>query len=231
MPGTVAEYQSPISEAMELREFQASFGMKKRVPPANRKAFDTAVSALKNARVPHALVGGLGVISYLPPRYTKDTDFIVLARDARRAGVALQKAGFRVLEAFTPVGNLAGAKVTVFGGPGRVDVIASKSPFFEMALRGARKDSTYGVRVAPIEALIVMKKLAYETRLRSLDGGIQDSGFQDESDYKRLIATRKWNKTSLGKFADLAGVRDAVEADCATFAPARAGGTGPWTKN
>src|SRR5262245_5767738 len=50
--------------------------------------------ALKKARLPHALVGGLAVLLHGYQRNTVDVDLLIRAHDQRQVRVALERAGF-----------------------------------------------------------------------------------------------------------------------------------------
>ena len=64
--------------------------------PKVAAALRKATTALKAAKIDHALVGGLAYDHYArDPRFTADVDFVVAVEDHERATAAVRRAGFK----------------------------------------------------------------------------------------------------------------------------------------
>jgi len=100
-----------------------------------------ASKALRRADVDHALVGGLAVAAYGYPRATRDVDFVIGDSGFEEHGNIV------TLAPGVPIGI----------GDVPVDVLPIRDDESHLLEALNRAESTYGVPVLPLEALIYMK--------------------------------------------------------------------------
>ena len=62
--------------------------------------FFSLIQKMNEAKIPHALVGGIALSFHTEPRYTKDIDFLILSKDIDRVKSILKKMGY-IFEADT----------------------------------------------------------------------------------------------------------------------------------
>ena len=119
-------------------------------------------SALENAGVTYALVGGLAVSIYATPRATKDIDILLAPSDLNKLVAALRPLGYQDLAA--PMrfadGRLAIRRFTKLAGPEylALDVLLPGDAELEKILE-RRQAAGGGLWVAPVDGLIALKRL------------------------------------------------------------------------
>jgi hypothetical protein len=117
-----------------------------------------AAAELRDARIPHALGGGLACWARGGPQTEHDVDFVVKPEDAQRAQAALGEAGFRTETPPEPW------LLKAFDGDILVDLIFDPQggPIDDALLARCEEIevSAMPVRVLPLEDVLVQKLLA-----------------------------------------------------------------------
>jgi hypothetical protein len=126
-----------------------------------------ALEALKNADVPHAVIGATALAVRGLPRMTRDLDVVVLLEDAHRALDALQAAGFRSLTSIDR-SHEAEPMYILESSEGGIDVdllVAAGEPECTVIAEAAEAP-VFGTRapVATLEHLLLMYLYSNEPR-------------------------------------------------------------------
>ena len=121
-----------------------------------------AIAALKRARVPHMLVGGVAVSYYGLPRATIDID-IVLALESKAAVdrfiAALKSSGLKISRPEVETAVDVGDRFVASRGGQRVDFWLAKTEYNKKTLKRRRAARIFGTRVwiCSPEDLIISK--------------------------------------------------------------------------
>lgn len=146
--------------------------------PGDVKAVARKVSELLVKHgVAHAVIGGMAVSAYSPPRMTKDVDFVV----PQEAMDAIRELG----EASPLAESVDGVTVEVDGIP--VDFIFVPEGFPDDAFRGG--PTIEGIPVLRLEALMVMKMRA--GRAKDLADVVEMLKTRSDAEVEQI---RKWVK-------------------------------------
>lgn len=123
-----------------------------------------AVAALKRARVPYVLVGGMAVNYYGFPRATIDIDFLIALEDEQAASSlvgALKKLGFKLDEREVGMARNLGNRFTaLWPGTGqRLDFWLAKTKADKGVLKRGRTVKIFGVgvKICSPEDLLISK--------------------------------------------------------------------------
>lgn len=138
------------------------------IPPAMRPWWRRADADLRS--VPHAVVGGVAAIHYMPPRETQDVDFAVAIADRDAAEGTLAEKGYRRGRSLF-AGQLVGRHFTSSDGH-PVDLIYLP-PRCAPAIASAQRNRIDGLPVATLPWLVYLK----------LDAG----RLQDTADLGRML--------------------------------------------
>lgn len=195
---------------------------RRRYNPLNsdlQRALEVTRDALEGVGAKFAMIGGLAYGHYVTVRATDDLDIILMAAaqsDATNVFAALEQAGFepdrhpdgRIRTGYL---NHLRAYTLAFTGPNplrvRVDIIASANEFFSKAVQEGEFDNDFGVYVASIESVIIMKWLSRNDRfLKGVDIATRLKGEQDGTDCKNLLFTQKWDESRLRQYCKLLDV-------------------------
>ena len=147
--------------------------------------------SLENARIDHALCGGMAVIVHGYPRLTRDIDLLLREEDLERARNALEKSGYTLPSGVLPfdVGKPTERRVfrvtKVEGNDHMPLELVLVSPFLEDVWKGREKHIVEGKTLCVVsrEGLAKMKRAAGRPQdLADLSQlGLED----DESDVER----------------------------------------------
>jgi hypothetical protein len=136
-----------------------------------RETLSTAHTALHNAGVDHALIGGMALSLWGLNRATGDVDFIVEASQREFAEIALRNIGFTVFASTQEVLQLQGA--------GKVDILFAQRPLSRKMLADAKILPNMGLKYLLAEDLIGLKIQAYKNDSRR--------ELQDKADIQNLM--------------------------------------------
>ena len=142
------------------------------------------------AKIDHALIGGLGLACYGSTRATVDVDFLIYEKDKSLAKQILEKNGFNLI--------FESEEVLQFSGIGYVDILIARRPISQDILKLSNSGGPEGVRFVRAEDLIGLKIQAYKNDLTR--------EFQDKADIQYLISSQTnldWDLVK--KYADLFG--------------------------
>jgi hypothetical protein len=144
------------------------------MPTGVDRALFKAVGALEALGLPYALVGGLAVSAWVPPRATRDVDLYADLPDARRPALraALEECGFDVpamveelkrFGVFRSRSRRSGVFLDIFSAQGELgaEILASRR---HVTLSG------HGLWVAAPESLVLLK--VFSDRARDLEDAI-----------------------------------------------------------
>jgi len=128
---------------------------------------EEVVSALNDAGLPFALIGGLALASHNVVRATQDIDLLADIADGDRIAILLEKLGYRCIHRSADAGNH-------LRGDERVDLLYASRPIARHLLTTATEQQTsFGkLRVVSAEGLIGFKLQAIANdprRIRDLD--------------------------------------------------------------
>ena len=161
-----------------------------------RKTLDLAHRVLSEARIDHALIGGLALGGYEIHRATMDVDFLIIGSVRAQAKEALQNNGFK-LEAETD-------ETLHFSGYGNLDLLlANRKPSQEMLKRAGIK-TVSEVKCLQPEDIIGLKIQAYSNDRKR--------AFQDKADIAALIEkcdNLDWDRVK--SYAELFDEWEAIE--------------------
>jgi len=151
---------------------------------------------LDDAKISHALIGGLALASYGSPRATDDMDLIVLEEDRDGVSEILKKNGFSLFQ--------ESVEVLQFSGLGNVDVLMARRPISRKLLAEADKLGPEGIPVIGPEGLIGLKIQAY------INDPVRE--LQDKADIQFLIQNvESLNWSRIWEYADLFNQRSALD--------------------
>ena len=153
-----------------------------------RQTLKLTHDVLTQAKVEHALIGGLALACYGSTRATVDLDLLIHENDSPRAKAELLKHGFSV--------EFESAEVIQLKGLGYVDLLLARRPISQKMLFEARDTGPEGIRVLRPEDIIGLKIQAYKNNPKR--------ELQDKTDIQFLIESDDkldWNR--IKEYADL----------------------------
>ena len=117
-----------------------------------------ALGALKQAKVPHAVIGAAALAARGLPRMTKDLDIVVITEDAFAALDALQDAGFRSVTPVNRAEEPEAMYVLRSRGGGEVDLLVAAGEPETTVVAEATPARLFGTTapVATLEHLVLM---------------------------------------------------------------------------
>jgi hypothetical protein len=138
---------------------------------ALKDTLTTTTTALDQAQIPHALIGGFALAVYKVVRATVDLDFLVHGDKRAQAIAVMTAVGFQLV--------FESPEVAQFSGPGQVDFLFANRPAAQNMLKEAHASPDLHVRVAQAEAIIGLKIQAYKND--------PSREYQDKADILALI--------------------------------------------
>ncbi len=136
-----------------------------------RETLSQVHTALQNAGVDHALIGGMALSLWGLNRATGDVDFLVEASQRESVEIALHNLGFTVFASTQEVLQLQGA--------GKVDILFAQRPLSRKMLADAKILPDMGLKYLLAEDLIGLKIQAYKNDPRR--------ELQDKADIQNLM--------------------------------------------
>ena len=153
-----------------------------------RATLKLAHRLLDDAKIEHALIGGLALATYGSTRATVDLDLLIHESDAQNAKALLLKNGFSI--------EFESAEVLQFKGLGYVDLLLARRPISQKMLRDAQGLGPEGIKVLKPEDIIGLKIQAYKNNPKR--------ELQDKTDIQFLIENDdKLDWGRIKEYADL----------------------------
>ena len=136
-----------------------------------RKTLQLVHTILKEEKIDHMLIGGLGLSCYGSLRATSDVDILIHENSKEIAKDLLQDVGFNIVNESN--------EVIQFDGVGYLDILIARRPISQKMLTQSQDGGPEGICFARAEDLIGLKIQAYKN----------DSSreFQDKADIQFLI--------------------------------------------
>lgn len=147
-----------------------------------------ASTALKNEKIPFALIGGFALAAHGVVRATVDIDLLIDGSKKENARLCLLKAGFKL--------TFENAEVMHFSGAGQLDtLLANREATLEM-IRRAKPINDFPVPVIAAEDIVGLKIQAYKNDPKR--------EFQDKADIQSLLGkVENLDFDLIKKYADL----------------------------
>jgi hypothetical protein len=162
-----------------------------------RDVLQTAHRALEEAKVDHALIGGMALGALGINRATADVDIIIDGNDRDSAVQALKTQGFSLLQQTS--------EVLHFEGIGFLDLLLANRPLSREMLMHATAMPTVGMKCLCPEDIIGLKIQAYMNNKKRV--------YQDKADIKALIERHpQLDWARIKKYADLFNQWDEIRA-------------------
>ncbi len=160
-----------------------------------RKTLTDAHSALEQAGVLHALIGGFALAVYGHHRATADIDLLADGSKKEIIKSALLKNGFNLKHEST--------EVLQFSGIGFLDIILANRPLSQEMLKRAQLSHELSVYILKPEDIIGLKIQAYKN-----DASRE---LQDKADIQKLLALPNLEIQIVKKYAELFGEWSIIE--------------------
>ena len=151
-------------------------------------------AALRNANIPHALIGGLAVGFSGVARFTNDIDLLIDDADRERAVRELGTLGYRVWK--------EGSEFIQMEGPVPLDLMMAKRLLSRMMITNAQAAAGSGIPCVSVEDLIGLKIQSFATNRKR--------EHRDKADIQALAEANRIDRVKIKLYADLFDVWDEV---------------------